>query len=176
MRRNGLVVMVIMFCLFFCSSCFSEKDSPFYDSEWIMQNYDGNGQLYYHHLILRPDHSVMLRTSYADSTNIIVWRGKYKINAKKIVLNIEDCSRFEKGENVGQYTDKRLINFYKGEYFYSLGLVGDSEEEKQYHLQLIRPKNQIYGETKDIYGNYFEEFVKIETPHWTLDEMLGMAW
>ncbi len=162
MRRNALVVMMIVFCLFFCSSCFSEKATPFYDSEWIMQNYDDNMQLYYHHLILKPDHSVMLRVSYADSTNIIVWRGTYKINSKKITFNFEDCSRFEKGENVGQYSDKRLVKFYTGEYFYSLGLIGE-EGNQSYHLQLIRPENHFYGETKDIYGNYFEEFVKVES-------------
>lgn len=161
MNRRVLSVIFISLLCFFYTGCFSEKASPFYDSEWIMQNYDNNAQLYYHHMILKPDHKVMLRTSYADSQNIIVWRGTYKINAKKIIFNFEDCSRFENGENVGQYGDKRLVKFYSGEYFYSLGLVGN-EEDKQYHLQLIRPKNQIYGETKDIYGNFFEEFVKVE--------------
>ncbi|MCQ2597689.1 MAG: hypothetical protein MJ181_07550 [Treponema sp.] len=159
--RKFFVVFLILFS-FLLSGCFSEKNSPFPDSEWIMQNYDNEAKLYYHHLILRPDHSVMLRTSYADSENIIVWRGKYKINAKKIIFNFEDCSRFEKGENIGQYSDKRLVKFYSGEYFYSLGLIGD-EDNKVWHLQLIRPKNQFYGETKDIYGNYFEEFVKVES-------------
>ncbi len=145
---------------FLNTSCFNEKNSPFYDSEWIMQNYDDSANLYYHHLILNPGHKVMLRSSYADSQNIIVWRGTYKINDKKITFNFEDCSRFENGENVGQYTDKRLTKFYNGEYLYSIGLIGE-EENKAWHLQLIRPKNQIYGETKDIYGNYLEEFVKV---------------
>ena len=160
MKRKLFFVFSMMMLGFLFTGCFSEKDSPFYDSEWIMQNYDNNAQLYYHHLILRPDHSVMLRTSYADSENIIVWRGKYKINSKKITFNFEDCSRFEKGENVGQYSDKRLVKFYTGEYFYSLGLIGE-DGNQTYHLQLIRPENHFYGETKDIYGNYFEEFVKV---------------
>lgn len=162
MKRFLLCLPILMFISLFIS-CFAEKQTPFYDSEWIMQNYDSDGKLYYHHLILKPDHKVMLRSSYADSTSIIVWRGTYKTNSKKIIFNFEDCSRFEKGENVGQYTDKRLVKFYSGEYFYSVGLVGETEENQNYHLQLIRPKNQIYGETKDIYGNLFEEFVRI--PH-----------
>lgn len=153
------ILVLISVLLISLSGCFSEKKSPFYDSEWIMQNYDNDAQLYYHHLILKPDHSVMLRTSYADSQNIIVWRGTYKISSKKMIFKFEDCSRFEKGENIGQYSDKRLVKFYTGEYLYSLGLIGD-EDNKVWHLQLIRPKNQFYGETKDIYGNYFEEFVK----------------
>ncbi|MCQ2576794.1 MAG: hypothetical protein MJ162_08610, partial [Treponema sp.] len=86
----------------------------------------------------------------------------YKINSKKIIFNFEDCSRLENGENVGQYSDRRLVKFYSGEYFYSIGLIGETEETKQYHLQLIRPKNQIYGENKDIFGNYLEEFVKVK--------------
>lgn len=126
-----------------------------------MNNLDENNQTYYHHLILKPGHKVMLRSSYYDSSNIIVWRGTYKMNSKKIVFNFEDCSRFENGENVGQYNDKRLVKFYNGEYFYSSGYVGD-EDYKEFHMQLIRPKNQIYGETKDIYGNWFEDFIKLD--------------
>jgi len=159
MKKNLFICVLFVF-IFSFTACFNEKDSPFYDSEWIMQNYDAKGDLYYHHLILKPDHSVMLRSSYADSENIIVWRGTYKINSKKIIFNFEDCSRFENGKNAGQYSDKRLVKFYTGEYLYSVGQVGD-EDKKEYHLQLIRPKNQIYGETKDIYGNLFEEFVKV---------------
>lgn len=162
MNKKIILSFLSLFSLVLFTGCFFEKSSPFYDSEWIMQNYDNNADLYYHHLILKPNHKVMLRSSYADSSNIIVWRGTYKINSKKIVFNFEDCSRFENGENVGQYSDKRLVKFYTGEFFYSVGLIGDSEETKQYHLQLIRPKNQIYGENKDIYGNYLDEFVKVK--------------
>lgn len=160
MKRKFFFVFFMLMLGFLLAGCFSEKDSPFYDSEWIMQNYDNDANLYYHHLILSPGHKVMLRSSYADSQNIIVWRGTYKINDKKITFNFEDCSRFENGQNVGQYSDKRLVKFYNGEYLYSIGLIGE-EENKAWHLQLIRPKNQIYGETKDIYGNYLEEFVKV---------------
>ena len=67
------------------TGCFIERNTPFYDSEWVMQNYDENGGLYYHHLILQPGHKAMLRVSYADSTNIIVWTGTYKINSKNIL-------------------------------------------------------------------------------------------
>lgn len=147
------------------TGCYSQKNTPFYDSQWIMQNYDNNMQLYYHHLILKPDHTVTLRTSYADSTKIIVWTGKYKLDSKKITFNFENCIRYEDGKNMGQYEDKRLVKFYNGEYLYSTGLLDKDvtpDSEKVWHLQLIRPKNQIYGETKDIYGNYFEDFVKVD--------------
>ena len=85
MKKSILVFLIILISLS-VTGCFSLKKSPFYDSEWVMQNYDNNMQLYYHHLILKPDHTVMLRVSYADSTNIIVWNGTYKINSKKITM------------------------------------------------------------------------------------------
>lgn len=158
--------MFLLFVLTFSivsTSCFSLKDSPFYDSEWIMQNYDNNMQLYYHHLILKPNHTVMLRASYADSTNILVWTGKYKINSKKIVFDFTECLRYEKGEIVGQYKSGSLVKYYNGDFFYSVGLVGDNEESQKYNLELIRPqgpKAYFYGENKDIFGNHLETFVK----------------
>lgn len=162
MKKNIIWLIIVILTGFVFFGCKSGKNSPFYDTEWLMQNVDANNQPYYHHLIFQPENRVMLRVSYFDSTNIIVWRGTYKIKSNKLVLNFEDCSRFENGENVGQYSDKRLIYYYKGDYYYSLGLIGDTEEDKVYHLQLIRPENIFYGETKDIYGNYFEDFVKID--------------
>ena len=57
-----LIIITILF-----SGCYEGKNTPFYDSEWIMQNVDGNNQVYYHHLILNPDKTVMLRSSYFDS-------------------------------------------------------------------------------------------------------------
>lgn len=161
MKKISVLFVFILTSLLLIS-CYEGKNTPFYDSEWIMQNFDANNQSYYHHLILQPDHKVMLRSSYFDSTNIIVWSGTYKIKSKKIIFNFTECSRYEDGKNVGQYSDKRLINYYKGEYFYSLGLIGDTDETKKYHLQLIRPESVFYGETKDIYGNYFEDFVKVD--------------
>ena len=83
MKRLNLICLIILISLSL-TGCFNFKNSPFYDSEWVMQNYDDNANLYYHHLILKPDHTVMLRVSYADSTNIIVWNGTYKIDSKKI--------------------------------------------------------------------------------------------
>ncbi|MCQ2611918.1 MAG: hypothetical protein MJ169_09240 [Treponema sp.] len=162
MKKRVLLCSLALLAAVCFTGCFNVKNSPFYDSEWIMQNYDSNGQLYYHHLILQPGKRMMLRSSYFDSSNIIVWRGTYKITSKKIVFNFEDCSRFEDGENVGQYSDKRLVKFYNGDFFYSMGLVEETDGTEAYHLQLIRPKNQIYGENKDIFGNYLEEFVKVE--------------
>ena len=163
MKKSGLVLLIILISLS-VTGCFSLKNSPFYDSEWVMQNYDNNMQLYYHHLILKPDHTVMLRVSYADSTNIIVWNGTYKINSKKIKFNFTECLRYEDGKPVGTYDATKLIKYYTGDFYYSVGLIGDSEDdeesEKIYHLELIRPRNYFYGDAVDIFGNRFEEFVK----------------
>ena len=79
MKKNCLFFLIILLSLS-VTGCFNYKNSPFYDSEWVMQNYDNTMQLYYHHLSLKPDHTAMLRVSYADSTNIIVWNGTYKID------------------------------------------------------------------------------------------------
>ena len=142
-----------------------------------MKNYDAQGKLYYQHLILEPDHRVMLRASYADSTNIIVWTGKYKINSKKIVFNFAECVRYENEEIVGQYKAGQLVKYYNGEFYYSVAGIevegSDKTEEMEnlketketpviYHLELIRPKNYFYGENKDIFGNPLEEFIKVK--------------
>ena len=162
MVKKTVKIIFIISILSLLTGCFSEKGSPFYDSEWIMQNIDNNGELYYHHLILSPGHKVMLRVSYADSSNIIVWTGNYKINSKKLDFNFTECVRFENGEVVGKYTSGQLIKFYEGEFFYSVGLITDADKNENYHLQLIRPKNYFYGEATDIFGNPLEEFVKMK--------------
>ena len=154
-------LFIIIFPLFL-TGCFNEKSSPFYDSEWVMQNLDDNADLYYHHLILQPGHNVTLRVSYADSTNIIVWTGTYKINSKKFKFNFTECVRYENGQIVGKYTSGQFIKYYTGEFYYSIGLIEDNSGSENYHLQLIRPKNYFYGDGKDIFGNQFEEFVKFE--------------
>ena len=163
MKKSCLGLLIILISLFL-TGCFNLKNSPFNDSEWVMQNYDNNMQLYYHHLILKPDHSVMLRVSYADSTNIIVWTGTYKINSKKIKFDFTECVRYEDGKPVGTYEATKFIKYYTGEFYYSVGLIGNSEDdedsEKRYHLELIRPRNYFYGDATDIFGNRFEEFVK----------------
>ncbi len=161
MKKISLFVLIILFSLTL-TGCFNEKDSPFYDSEWVMQNYDDDGLIYYHHLILSPGHKAMLRVSYADSTNIIVWTGTYKINSKKIKFNYTECLRYENGEIVGKYTSGQLVKYYSGEYLYSLGEVEEDSGSENYHLQLIRPKNYFYGDGKDIFGNQFEDFVRFE--------------
>ena len=90
MKSKLLLVLTILFSLSL-TGCFNEKSSPFYDSEWVMQNLDDNAELYYHHLFLMPGHKVMLRVSYADSSNIIVWNGTYKINSQKIKFSFTSC-------------------------------------------------------------------------------------
>ena len=166
--KKSIVFLLMISVVLLCTSCFSEKKSPFYDSEWVMQNYDGDGKLYYHHLILQPGHQVMLRASYADSSNIIVWKGKYKINSRKIVFDFAECLRYENGAPAGNYTDGRLINYYKGEFYYSVAELGETKDTMRYHLQLIRPQNYFYGENTDIFGNPLEEFVKV-----TKEEIAG---
>lgn len=114
------LLFLTAFFLVMLASCFSEKKSVFYDSEWIMKNYDSQGLLYYHHLILQPGHRVMLRASYADSTNIIVWTGTYKINSRKFDFDFTECVRYENGEIVGQYKSGQLVKFYNGDFYYSV--------------------------------------------------------
>ena len=165
MKKFALIFLVLMAVVF--TGCFSEKKRPFYDSEWIMQNYDNKMQLYYHHLILHPDHRVMLRASYADSTNILVWTGTYKINSKKIDFDFTECVKFENGEIVGQYTSGAVVKFYQGDFYYSVAELGEDvpegeESKKRYHMELIRPKNYFYGENKDVFGNPLEEFIKVK--------------
>ena len=60
MKKSCLGLFLILLSLSL-TGCFSYKNSPFYDSEWVMQNYDDNANLYYHHLILKPDHSASVR-------------------------------------------------------------------------------------------------------------------
>ena len=164
MKKLYFVLMIFAAVLF--TGCFSEKKSPFYDSEWIMQNYDNQMQLYYHHLILYPNHRVMLRASYADSSNILVWTGTYKINSKKIDFDFTECVKYENGEIVGQYKSGAVVKFYQGDFYYSVAELGQDtegdESEKVYHLELIRPKNYFYGENKDVFGNPLEEFIKVK--------------
>ena len=162
-----LFYILLIFAALSFTGCFSEKKSPFYDSEWIMQNYDNQMKLYYHHLILYPNHRVMLRASYADSSNIIVWTGEYKISSKKIQFNFTECVRYENNEIVGQYKAGQLVKYYQGDFYYSVAALEaeapeGKEAEKQYHLELIRPKNYFYGENKDIFGNPLEEFIKVK--------------
>ena len=165
MKKLFLISLLFASVLF--TGCFIEKKTPFYDSECVMQNYDAQGKLYYHHLILQPGHQAMLRASYADSTNIIVWKGRYKINSRKIVFDFTECLRYENGAQAGNYTDGRLINYYKGEFLYSVAELGETRDTMRYHLQLIRPQNYFYGENVDIFGNPLEEFVKVNKEEMT---------
>ena len=160
--KRGIIIAFTFLLSLFMTGCFNEKNSPFYDSQWVMTNYDNNMDLYYHHLILEPGHKVMLRVSYADSTNIIVWTGTYKIDSRKFKFNFTDCVRYEDGQVTAKYTSGQFIKYYTGEFLYSVGLVQEDSGKENYHLQLIRPKNYFYGDGKDIFGNQFEEFVKFE--------------
>lgn len=160
MKKHFLSVILILSSILF-TSCFNEKNTPFYDSEWIMQNYDSQGLLYYHHLILYPDHRVMLRASYADSSNILVWTGKYKIDSRKFDFTFTECVRYENGEIIGQYKAGSVVKYYEGIFYYSVAEIEDEKNDsKQYLLELIRPKNVFYGENKDVFGNHLETFVK----------------
>ena len=164
MKKTFKLLLPLLTALFLLSlaGCFSEKKSVFYDSEWIMKNYDENGLLYYQHLILQPGHKVMLRASYADSSNIIVWTGTYKLNSRKFDFDFTECVRYENGEIVGQYKAGQLVKYYNGDFYYSVAMLDEGGGKENYHLELIRPKNYFYGENKDVFGNYLQEFVKFK--------------
>ncbi len=161
MKKIGLFVCTVLLSLLL-AGCFNEKNSPFYDSQWIMQNFDDNADLYYHHLVMSPGHKVMLRVSYADSSNIIVWSGTYKINSKKIKFDFTECERYEGGKKVGNYDAGQLIKFYSGDFLYSAAPLTDDNGKERWHLQLIRPQNYFYGDGSDIFGNQFDDFIKVE--------------
>ncbi len=161
MKRKVLFVITVLSSLLLCA-CFSGKKSVFNDSEWIMQNLDDNADLYYHHLILAPGHKVTLRVSYADSSNIIVWQGTYKLTARKFKFDFTSCERYENGQKVGNYNAGQLIKFYNGEFYYSAAPLADDKGKERWHLQLIRPNNYFYGDGSDIFGNQFEDFIKVE--------------
>lgn len=152
-------LLLILICLFF-TSCYSEKDNPLYNSEWISTNIDANNQTYYHQLFLKPDHTVTLQATYENSTNVIVWTGTYKLTSKKIIFNFTKCTRFENLEPVGNYTTGKLIKYYTGDFYYSVALIEESPEVKRYHMQLTRPEKYFYGKSTDIFGNQLEEFIK----------------
>lgn len=149
---------------FLCTGCFSEKKSPFYKSEWIMENSDENGKPYIHQLFIKPDHKATMQVYYTDNSAVIVWTGTYKLTAKKINFDFTQASRFENNQSVGNYSSGKVINYFDGDFFYSLGLIGDNAgtENQQYHLQLIRPKKYFYGENLDFFGNPMEEFIRVD--------------
>ena len=167
-----MTVAVLLATTITFTGCFSEKDSVLYDSEWAMENYDAQGQLYFHELALQPNHTATLKVMYDETSDGLVWTGKYKINSKKIVFDFTDCVRYENGEPGEKINSTKTIKYYTGEFFYSVGEVGkdsfsateisQSDAEKEFHLALIRPKNYFYGGNKDILGNQMEEFVKIK--------------
>ena len=104
----------------------------------------------------------MLRVSYADSSNIIVWSGTYKINSKKIKFDFTECERYEDGKKVGNYDAGQLIKFYSGELLYSAAPLADDKGKERWHLLLMRPQNYFYGDGSDIFGNQFDDFIKVE--------------
>ena len=160
MKKITVLFSVLLVLLF--TSCFSEAESPLYDSEWLMTNYDQNGHEYYHKLVLTKDHNAVLTASYTDSTNIIQWTGTYKLSSKKIKFNFTECERFEGGEKKGNYKATKLIKYYTGDFIYSVSLIGETEEDKKYYLQLVRPETYFYGKGEDIFGNVLDVFEKIK--------------
>jgi hypothetical protein len=160
--KKFLISLSVLFVFLF-TACFNEKESPLYDSEWLMINYDinNNNKEYYHQLILNQDHTAVIRVTYTDSTNIIEWKGTYKLSSKKITFNFTECNRYESGKKVGNYEAVKLIKYYTGEFFYSVAKIAEKEgEEGVYHLQLTRPEIYFYGKGLDIFGNPLDVFVK----------------
>ena len=158
--RKTILVLLVCIISLLMTGCFNEKESPLYDSEWLMQNVDEKWQPYCHQLFLKPNHEVTMQAYYMNSPTVIVWTGKYKLTSNKLIFTFEKCSRFEDGVNTGNYKAERVIKYFQGEFFYSVGLVGENKDE--YHLELIRPKNFFYGKNLDFFGNPMEEFVRIE--------------
>ena len=136
-------IILSVFVLF--TACFNEKESPFYNSTWIMDNYDQNNQKYYHQLLLTEDHRAEIKTSYYDSTNIIIWKGTYKINSKKITFNFTECSRYEDGKKTGDYKSGPFIKYYTGEFLYSVAKI--SERKRMSARNNIKQK--VYREIEE---------------------------
>ena len=136
MKKSGLVLLLILISLTL-TGCFNIKKSPFYDSEWVMQNYDNNKRLYYHHLVLKPDYTAKLRVTYEDFTSVIEWKGTYKIDSKKIKFNFTECELLKEGKLTGAYESQKLIKFYSGEYYYSLGLLENSGNEEDVKKNIV---------------------------------------
>ncbi|NLK45141.1 MAG: hypothetical protein GX297_00550 [Treponema sp.] len=159
-KKSILILLFVSLLSFLFISCFNEKQSILFDSEWIMQNVDEKGQSYVHHLFLNPDYQAVFKVYYKDATIAVVWTGKYKLTSKKLIFNFDKCTRFENDKPVGQYDSTRIIKYFSGDYFYSVGLVG--EENKEYHMDLIRPKDYFYNQNIDFFGNPMEEFTLVE--------------
>ena len=51
---------------------------------------------------------------------------------------------------------------HTGEFLYSAAPLADDQGKERWHLQLIRPQNYFYGDGSDIFGNQFEDFIKVE--------------
>ena len=161
--KKFLSILFAVTMMFTLNSCFSEKDSPFYDSEWVMQSYDAQGQIYFHNLTLKPNHEATLSVLYDKTYDGLYWSGKYKINSKKIEFDFTDCVRFKNNEITDRVISGKVIKYYNGEFFYSLAEAGQNPEvSAQDRMALIRPKGYFYGGNKDILGNQMEEFVKIK--------------
>ena len=163
MKNHFRIISVIILVLAtaFFTGCYSEKNSPLYNSEWIMQNYDNQGQLYYHQLVFQPGNKVALKVMYAESSSELEWTGKYKINSKKVTLDFTDCNRYENEQLSATLTSTKMIRYYAGEFFYSVETF-DTDGDTASILELNRPKNYFYGENKDIFGNKMEKFVKVD--------------
>ena len=134
MKKFALIFLVLMAVVF--TDCFSEKKSPFYDSEWIMQNYDNKMQLYYHHL----------KKIDFDFTECVKFE------------NGEIVGQYTSGAVVKFYQG----DFYYSVAELGEDVPEGEESKKRYHMELIRPKNYFYGENKDVFGNPLEEFIKVK--------------
>ncbi len=155
------IFLPLIFCMpLFLASCYNEKSNPLYNSEWIMDSVDQNGDSYVNHLFLNADHSAIMKTYYDGSNAAIVWTGKYKLSSKKIKFNFTSCSRVEDSEVTDVISQTQIIKFYSGDFFYSVANLGDLEPN--WKMELIRPKNYFYRKTTDFFGMPMGMFTRQE--------------
>jgi hypothetical protein len=162
MKKIGVVAVFLL--PFFLISCFNLKESPFFCSEWVMENKDDAGETYLQQIFFNEGGKVTIQIHYKNNTSAIVWTGKYKISGKKINFKMENCAQMENsgGEAsvVQKITRKNIINFYNGDFYYSLAAPDD--EHKLWRLELIRPQNYFYGKNLDFMGKPLETFYRQE--------------
>ena len=142
------------------SFSFSYKDSPFFESEWIMKNTDKNEKPYFHKIIFKNKKEVEIQAGYDESNSMLVWSGKYKMNGRKMKFEFESCLRYENGEPVARVIKGNMIKYFNGDFFYALSEPND--EFNCYRMELIRPKNYFYGKNLDFMQQPMDTWCRVE--------------
>lgn len=154
------VIFVILLCAVVFSSCYNIKNSPFYESEWLMENKDSYGAVYYHQIFFKAGGNVTLQVYYPSNNTAVVWTGKYKISSAKLNLKMDKCVQVENGTPVFEITKRNIITYFNGDFTYALAEPG--EEFPYWRMELIRPKTYFYGKNLDFMGNPMEVYCRQE--------------